>query len=333
MASPALERAAAERRDVELAFALATRDGELVAGDPRALAPEARVAALAPPLDGFAVRAVGLDLESYVAGERRRAWLVAAVVCGAMALATAAAIAGARAVSRESRLAREREAFVAAVTHELKAPLASIRLLAELIERGGLEEAKAREFGARTVTEADRLSRLVSSVLQLAKLERAPRDGAARERFDLADAARDAIATFEPAAKPRGFSVELRAPRPAFVDGDRDALVGAVIELLDNAAKHARDPHALEVEVEVLEGRRAALSVLDRGAGVPAGEARRIFEPFHRAGDEMTRERPGVGLGLAIVQRVAEAHGGVARYAPRDGGGSRFSIELPLARP
>jgi signal transduction histidine kinase len=285
---------------------------------------------LPEPLDALAVRAHGTDFEGFAAGERRRFVLVAAVASAAWLAAALAAFATVRAALREARAAKQREDFVAAVTHELKAPLASIRLLAELLERGGVEEDKVREFGARTVAESDRLSRLVASILELARIERGEVNGAVRERIDLAELAREVVASFEPRARERGFAVEVRAAH-ADVLGSRDALHGALLELLDNALTHAREPHAIEIEVGASD-RVARVAVLDRGPGVPEVERERIFEPFHRVGDELTRERPGVGLGLALVARVAQAHGGRAFCEARDGGGSRFVLELPLAR-
>jgi signal transduction histidine kinase len=294
----------------------------------------------APPFDDLKLAAFGLDREGFLARERRRFTLVAALSAVALAVAAIAGFATLRAVRRETDAAQSREAFVAAVTHELKAPLASIRLLAEVLGRGGVEDAKVQEFAARTVRESERLTRLVDSVLEWARIEH----GRARttESVDLNEVAVRARETFVPLARERGFDVELRAaPNAVIVNGDADALAGALLNLLDNALKYADAPHTIEIEVSrtsvdfASKGEsndaRGVIAVLDRGRGVPPSEAQRIFEPFRRVGDELVRDRPGVGLGLALVHKIALAHGGRATCAPREGGGSRFAIELPLA--
>ena len=330
---------------------VASDDGAMLAGERAPSDATTAEQQLDAPLDGLRVRAFGTDFEGFVARERRRLLLIASFAGIAWLVAAMAAFATVRAVAREARAAKQRQDFVAAVTHELKAPLASIRLFAELLERGGVEEHKVREFGARTVAESDRLSRVVSSVLELARIEQRSNGSpvpANRQPVDLAALARDVVRSFEPRAAQLGFTLELRTdfsplreiagmteaasvPR-SWIDGDADALRGALSELIDNALVHAREPHALEAEVACDE-RTARVVVLDRGPGVPAGERERIFEAFCRVGDELVRERPGVGLGLALVARVAAAHGGRAYCEPRDGGGSRFVIELPRSVP
>jgi signal transduction histidine kinase len=300
----------------------------------------------APPFDGLKLAAFGLDRAGFLARERSRFVLFGVLCALALVVASIAGLATLRALKREVDATKSREAFVAAVTHELKAPLASIRLLAEVLGRGGVEDAKVREFATRTISESDRLTRLVDSILEWAKIEHGGRSAGAR--VDLNGIATRAAETFRPLARERGFDVELRVPAsPTIVLGDADAIEGALLNLLDNALKYSDVPHAIEIELARSDGSariesrdtpsaggslaHAELAVLDRGRGVPAEEAARIFEPFRRVGDELVRERPGVGLGLALVHKIALAHGGRATCTPREGGGSRFAIELPLA--
>lgn len=289
---------------------------------------------LAPPLEDFEARVGGGDFASFVAGERRKLVWTASLVALVFVLALGAAVATLRAVAREVDASKAREAFVAAVTHELKAPLAAIRLFAEMLERGDVEPEKVREFGGRTVRESDRLARLVDGVLDLARLEH----GTARaksEPLDLRELAERALATVAPLARERGFELTLVAHAdggPLTTHGDRDALHGALVNLLDNALKYSDAPHTIEVELRRTAA-RAELLVKDRGRGVPEAERARIFEPFRRVGDELTRDRPGVGLGLALVKKIAEAHGGDARCEPREGGGSVFVLSLAASEP
>jgi len=284
---------------------------------------------LEPPLDEYAIAVRGGDFGAFLAGERRRAWLVAAAVTLAILVAALAAWLSLRAVSHEVEAARGREAFVAAVTHELKTPLAAIRLFAEMLQRGDVEAEKVREFGERTVAESDRLARLVDSVLDIARIEHS---AGAQAPIEARAIAVDAIGIVERVALQQGYRIELRdESRGASVRGDADALTRAVVNLLDNALKYSDQAHTIEVEIHTREKTSVVIEVLDRGRGVPASEAQRIFEPFRRIGSELTRDRPGVGLGLALVAKIAAAHAGRVSCAPREGGGSRFTLSLPLS--
>jgi signal transduction histidine kinase len=281
---------------------------------------------------GVTLGVAGADLEAFRARERSRLFVTAALAGLGVLIALAAAFATARAVRREIKAARDRENFVAAVTHELKAPIASIRLLAEVLSAGDVEESKVREFGDRVVGECDRLGRLVSGVLELSRIESEPGFLMRLRAVDAGDLARDVVRTFEPVARERGFSVTLMLPdRRLPVSGDKDALASALLNLLDNAVKYTDRPGNIDLEVAAVGKGHAAFAILDRGRGVPAADQKRIFEPFTRLGDEMTRDRPGVGLGLALVSRIATAHRGTVACEAREGGGSRFTVVLPLA--
>ncbi|MCK6445584.1 MAG: HAMP domain-containing histidine kinase [Planctomycetes bacterium] len=316
---------------------------------------------LAAPLDAFEARVGGGDFASFVAGERRKLVWTASLVALVFVLALGAALATLRAVAREVEASKAREGFVAAVTHELKAPLAAIRLFAEMLERGDVEPEKVKEFGGRTVRESDRLARLVDGVLDLARLEHGA-SKARTEPLELRELVERAVATVAPLARERGFEIVFAAHAPGgtrtpgaagasgasgdtsvssesrgsresrgslSATGDRDALHGALVNLLDNALKYSDTPHTIEIELRRTAD-RAEILVKDRGRGVPDAERARIFEPFRRVGDELTRDRPGVGLGLALVKKIALAHAGDVRCEGREGGGSVFVLSLPL---
>ena len=312
------------------------------AGASLALTPEHRVATDAPvielqslprPLTRYSAVVRGGDREAFLAAESRRRWITAALVSGALVAALLAVVATLRAVSREGRAAAEREAFVAAVTHELKAPLASIRVLAEVLEGGDVEPDVVRDFGARTVQESDRLSRLVDTVLDLASIEHDAKS-LQREQVELGALADRVSEDQRERARTLGFEIDVQHNgQPLIVQGDQNALESALANLLDNALKHSDRPHRIEVRVESSVPGEVELAILDRGRGVARADQERIFDPFTRLGDEETRDRPGVGLGLALVRRIVQAHGGRVELRSRAGGGSRFSIHLPLVPP
>lgn len=311
----------------ELGFGAQVLDGNgsLMAGESMASdLPQARET-LDAPLEGCTVRCSGLRFDEFVASEHRRfMWLVGVGVL-VFTAASIAAFATVRAVTQEARLAREREQFVAAVTHELKTPIASIRLLAELLESGTVPNDKARDFGRRTVREADRLARLVDGVLRYARVE-SGLDGSSRTSEDLRALTQEALDSVQPLAEERGFELRSQVESES-VCVDRDAIVGALAELLDNATKYGDPIGGVDVRSERGET-WIRLYVEDRGQGIEPERRETVFEPFRRLGDESTREQRGVGLGLALVRSVARAHGGDVRCEARVGGGARFMLEI-----
>lgn len=330
LASSTLEQAARGGWDeLGLAATLHAPDGRTVLGS--APAEETAMASelLGGALEGWSLRIHGRLSAERVAAEQRRFLAIAALTIGALLAAAGAGWATWRALRREQRSVREREQFVAAVTHELKTPLASIRLLAELIERGGMEPSAASEFGGRVVRESDRLAKLVDAILRYSRLEHGV-DAADLRPVGVAALLQEAAQAVAALAVERGHRVRVAPPDANLVvRGDHAALVGAVSELLDNATKYGSAEGGVDVAARVRDG-RVRVEVLDRGKGVPEAEREAVFLPFKRLGDELVRERPGVGLGLALVRGVAAAHGGTAGCDPREGGGSCFWLELPL---
>ncbi len=232
------------------------------------------------------------------------------------------------AARREAAAAAAKSRFVAQVGHDLRTPLALIRMYTETLASGRVTDRdEAREFAGVAAREAERLSSLVATVLDLARNDRSSRGRT--EPVDLGVLARDVMATQEPLFRERGVVPRLDAPtRAVVVDGDPDALRGALGNLLENVRHHAAEGRFVEVEVAASNG-VARIVVADRGPGVPADAAERVFERFVRGSGANVR---GAGLGLALVREVAERHGGRAFLAPRAGGGAVFTVELPIAR-
>lgn len=224
--------------------------------------------------------------------------LVVAILGGGLAL-----YAGVRA---ELAYARRRSDFVAAVSHELKTPLTTIRMYAEMLRDGMVPTADRQRAYHHTITlESDRLGRLIANVLELARLER----GAVRPEIvvgPLELAVQDAIELVRPHAENAGFAIRLTvAPGLPPVRIDRDALVQIVVNLVDNAIKFAGDREPLiELAIE-RRGANVALRVRDHGPGVPRSHLRRVFEPFWRGERELTRRTRGTGIGLALVRGLA----------------------------
>jgi len=237
-----------------------------------------------------------------------------------------------RSMRRERDLARRREDFVAAVTHELKTPLTGIRMYADMLREGWLPEgAEVADYAGRIGAEADRLGRLVDQVLDLAALDRGVATVDVRAG-DLGDAVRAAVALMEPVAREAGvpLATDVEAGLPA-VRFDAGFVRGIVLNLVDNAVKYGGKGEGKGVRVLA---RRApggvALVVADRGPGIPPEVRARLFEPFARGGREETRTARGVGLGLALVRRYADAQGATVEVDSAADRGTAVTVVFPM---
>jgi signal transduction histidine kinase len=238
---------------------------------------------------------------------------------------------------RQLRQARQKTDFVSNVSHELKTPLTSIRMFSELLAEGRVADpTKQRTYLNVIATEAARLTRLINNVLDFARIERGEKKYQ-RQREDLAAIVRDVIATCGPQLEAAGFKLQCVWPdHPVFVLADRDALAQVIVNLLSNAEKYSGTTREIDLEVQSgltpgTEDKIGEVRVLDRGLGVPPGAEDKIFEQFYRAHDSLSSGIPGTGLGLTLARQVARAHGGDVLYSRRAGGGSCFTLKLPLA--
>ncbi|MCX7029280.1 MAG: HAMP domain-containing sensor histidine kinase, partial [Spirochaetes bacterium] len=234
-------------------------------------------------------------------------------------------------LGQEMRAAQQRTTFVANVSHELKTPLTSIRMFAEMLRDGRQADPDRRQrYLDLMVAESGRLARLVNNVLDFSQLEQGHKRYTKRET-DLVELCRGVLEAERPRLEQAGFAVEFQTVGgPAPVLGDEDALRQVLGNLLSNAEKYSADRRDIGVEAGVAGG-RPFFRVLDRGIGIVAEHATRIFREFYRVDDSLTTRVKGTGLGLSIARRIVRDHGGELSYEPREGGGSVFRAEFPAA--
>jgi len=235
-----------------------------------------------------------------------------------------------RDMKRERTLAAMRSQFVASVSHELKTPLTAIRMFAETLRMGRSADAHERtEFLGTIVEESERLTRLLNNVLDFSKIEKGTK------RYNLTPTS--LVEVVEAAARAmsyplaqEGFElcVEVADDLP-LISVDRDAIEQAILNLLANALKYSGKDRKIDLHLMRQNG-EAQIRVTDRGIGIDPAEQSHIFEKFYRADTTENESLSGTGLGLALVDHIAKAHGGRVELQSELGKGSTFSIHLPL---
>jgi signal transduction histidine kinase len=269
------------------------------------------------------------------ARQRRKTWIFATLIKLATLVTLGAFLATFRASERQRQLALQQSEFVAAVSHELRAPLAAVRLLAEeLIDLPSEHAPRREEYHRLILREARRLGLLVDNVLRHSRLERRGPE-LDRVPIDLSQHIASVVEALQPTAQERNVSFEVQLPdAPVEAHADPQAFTQILVNLIDNALKHS--PPSSTVTISVSQSmsppipRLAVVRVQDHGPGIPAADHARIFEAFVRRGSELRRETPGVGLGLAIVRQLVHAHQGRIRVDSQPGHGACFTVELPL---
>jgi signal transduction histidine kinase len=235
----------------------------------------------------------------------------------------------ARAVRRDLEVSRMQSDFVAAVSHEFRSPLTSIRQLSELLAEGRVPAQERRQVYYDTlVRETTRLQRLVEALLNFGRMEA----GVRKYRFEEMDAAslvEKVVSEFAPQAAASGRQIELQAAAGVCpIDADPEALSVALRNLVDNALKYSPGCPTVWVQWGA-ENAHVAIRVRDRGMGIPAGERRAIFRKFFRGTAAATANVKGSGVGLAMVRHIEAAHGGEISVVSEPGEGSTFTILLP----
>ena len=232
---------------------------------------------------------------------------------------------------REMRLNQRQRAFLDAVTHEMKTPLASFRLYLDTLRRHDPEPARRAEFLERMREDLDRLDATVGQVLAAARAEEARR-GARSESVELVGVIRDCIAGVVERHRLSPESVDLEVAGERRVRGDQSELALVFANLLENAVKYSDEPVRVRVTVDEAREGRVAVAISDQGIGIPQGELRKIFQRFYRAGRDVQRQASGLGLGLFVVRSLLRRHGGrVVASSEGAGRGSRFVVTLRAA--
>ena len=283
------------------------------------------------------------------ASQRSRAFTFGLLIATASVAAVIGLLTAWRAFNRQLRLSEMKSNFVSSVSHELRAPIASVRLLAESLERGKVSEpVKQNEYFRFIGQECRRLSALIENVLDFSRIEQG-RKQYEFESTDIHALVEQTVKLMESYAAEKGVRLETsnHEPRTASLELNVDgrAIQQALVNLIDNAIKHSPKDATVTVsletrnaECEVRNGdyensnpqlTTCNLSVADHGPGIPASEHEKIFERFYRLGSELRRETQGVGIGLSIVKHIVEAHGGRVQVESEVGKGSCFTIVLP----
>jgi signal transduction histidine kinase len=245
-----------------------------------------------------------------------------------IAAAAVLAILGGQTLRRQMRIAHLKTDLVAAVSHELKTPLASMKLLVESLLSGDhFDPARTRQYLQLVARENSRLSRLINNFLTFSRMERN------RGRFDFAPVQPETVARAAVDSIGDRFRVnlEINHALPALY-ADADALVTVLLNLLENAYKYSgQDPHIdRRIDLRVSSsGGRVLFAVQDNGIGLAEKEQKKIFRRFYQVDRRLTRQTGGVGLGLSIVEFIVKAHHGAVSVVSHPGAGSTFTVSLP----
>lgn len=279
--------------------------------------------------------AIALNVGWILLNWRQVAWLILGIVFFGVIIT--GLVLNTTFLVREIRRNVQHDSFINAVTHELKTPIASIRLHLETLQKRDVDEAKRREFYDVMIADSDRLLRTVEQVLRAGQTGHRNQP-ANKSLIDLGDMARECVELarthhhLEPGSLRLSESVNGH-DKQAYVVAEADELRTVVSNLIDNAVKYSKSDVDVSVQIEPVGVKRVALRVQDHGIGIPQSQLKRIFKRFYRVPGHVARRIKGTGLGLFIVRSIIEKHGGrVFAESEGEGKGSTFTILLPRAK-
>lgn len=230
--------------------------------------------------------------------------------------------------SEQQRIDAVRRDFVANVSHELKTPIGALMLLSEAVQGAKESPEEVAKFAGKMQNEARRLSDLVKEIIDLSRLQSHDPLADAFE-VEVDEAVQVAVAQSQASAEARQIEVSYTNNGTGVVVGDRDQIIMAIHNLIENAINYSPERTKVSVSTELVD-RLVEIKVADQGIGIPESEQERIFERFYRVDPARSRETGGTGLGLSIVKHVAQNHGGEVKVWSKSGVGSTFALRLPL---
>lgn len=289
--------------------------------------------ALVMPLHAWVLRPAGTFVERVGREVRRQTWIYMGLTAVAVLIMLAATTVLVAAVRHEMVLTRLKNDFVANVSHELKTPLALIRLFGEtLLYQRGVDEDKRRTYYEVITRESERLTHLINNILDFSRID-AGHKHYQRADCDIGRLVGQTLEAYRLQLDHHGFDcrVEIEPDLPR-VSADADAISQAVLNLLNNAVKYSTDRKRLDVRVQ--RGRRVdrngvSIAVADQGIGIRPEERQRLFDSFYRGNNDVVQATRGSGLGLTLVRHIVAGHDGEVRVESEVGRGSTFTIFLP----
>ncbi len=225
------------------------------------------------------------------------------------------------------KAARQSRNFLLSITHELKSPIASIRLILETFKKRDLPSEQIKKFSSNALSETERLYHLVDNLLLAAKLETSFESKPENiELKPLAESLSIALRQKYPDAR-----IELNIPEKTTINMDRSGLTSIFVNLMENGIKYAKNVQEVNVSYSNTKNQHL-LTFRDSGIGISDKEKKQVFDKFYRIGNEDTRTTKGTGLGLYIVKQVVEIHEGTISIKDNPEGGSVFVIQLPITQ-
>jgi two-component system, OmpR family, phosphate regulon sensor histidine kinase PhoR len=271
-----------------------------------------------------------VGIVALVLGEESLSLVVGILIISFTSAAIGTAILVTIFLGKRSRIARMQADLLANVTHELRTPLSGIRMYAETLQMGGLQDSpeKQRACIDTIIREADWLETMIDRLLTWRSL--------AKDRFELrmvceplTGAVTESATRFRRMVLPGAMAFEVDIHSEALVRHDKEGIGSLVMNLLTNAYKYTGDDKHISLKVDDVED-QVRIRVRDNGIGIPQNQVQQVLQPFHRVDSSLRGKAPGAGLGLAIVSHLVKAHNGALTIDTQEGEGSTFHVLLPI---